>query len=695
MRMSSMRGSAGAGSSINVTIVRSCWRSSGSGGKYPGTRTDLTNSPTICALGSMTRLPRRMRWPSRMRSASSSLSAVCDSSSLGGVAWSVMTFLRRALYCPRSRMSAMTSTAKRNLIAQWAFDTRPVLLRFHLWLEDVEVERAQAEPVSAHTFAPRGIARCLAMTSAATALGTRLFGDYGGGRGKDKAAVNQVKKAADAVSAYVMSEGLWHLTRTLPENHALMVCLGEGLMPKVGETPEMGANPMLGFGRVYARPELARTVDRRVRRLLNEPGHTFEQFYEWLQGRGITLWGAAVDTLENTSRFAEGKPTGPMAVFHLFDSPLTLSRPYEAYMGCLTVPARVAEAAQSASVLLDYRTSRTQVAEAIEAAYPGIRREHIHVWTLRGKSRVRRLGRLWEEWAKLGVHLVEDGWKAPSGLEVFTDSGTYAPTFLVGSWQDEADATHVFLCDGYAATAEAVQAASLSDVLDVHATMALFSPTFDLPVDVEARLMHLDPAVPDFAQRLGALIGGREVEAGKVRTYAEAIREAAASNMPLDKRVLQADDFLPEKNWSVLASVGYMCDDPYTGAPGVTQVADHVYRVTTRLATRKASSRVTFTLRLMESLDTTRQVFSPLLVRFLSGVDHTTRPVKISDSGRIRNELQTMIPQALEHDGDRIRVRFERINEMVLSRQKQATIQRVLAWYKANHPVWFAWLDLT
>ena len=72
----------------------------------------------------------------------------------------------------------MSDIAKRNLVAQWAFDTRPVLLRFHLWLEDVEVERAQAEPVSAHSFAPRGIARCLAMTAAATALGTRLFGDY-------------------------------------------------------------------------------------------------------------------------------------------------------------------------------------------------------------------------------------------------------------------------------------------------------------------------------------------------------------------------------------------------------------------------------------------------------------------------------------------------------------------------------------
>ena len=63
--------------------------------------------------------------------------------------------------------------------------------------------------------------------------------------------------------------------------------------------------------------------------------------------RNITVWGAAVDTLENTSRFAEGKPTGPMAVFHLFDSPLTMSRPYESYMGCLTIPKQVAETAAS------------------------------------------------------------------------------------------------------------------------------------------------------------------------------------------------------------------------------------------------------------------------------------------------------------------------------------------------------------
>ena len=588
----------------------------------------------------------------------------------------------------------MVHVDKRNVIAQWAFDTRPVLLRFHLWLEDVEIERAQERPVADFAFTPRGIGRCLAMTSAATALGTRLFGGFGEGAGKDKSAYNQVKKAADAISAYVMSEGLWHLTRNLPENHAIMVSLGEGLMPKAGETPEMGANPLLGFGRVYARPEVARIVDRRVRRLLNEPGHTFEQFYAWLQDRGITLWGAAVDTLENTSRFAEGKPTGPMAVFHLFDAPLGVTRPYESYIGCLTIPRKVTRAAEARSLLVDYRTPRAKLVEAIEAAYPGIQRGNVHVWTLRGKSRVGRLGRLWEEWKALGAHLVEDGWRAPSGVEVFTDSGTYAPTFLVGSWKDASGAPHVFLCDGYAATAEAMQAASLSEVLDVDATMSAFSPTFELPCAEEGRAMQLDPEAADFAARLRQLFGAKDVELGKVEQYREAIREARATNLPLRGRVLRADDLMPQKDWHVLASIGYMCDDPYSGAKGVTQVADRVYRVTTRLATRNASSFITFTFRLMDTLEETKLVFSPLLSRFLAGVDPASRAVKVSDSGRLRNELQTMFSQALEHDGEKIRVHFDRVDDKVMPKDKQHAIRRVLEWYKANHPVWFGWLDV-
>src|SRR5262249_9748829 len=51
---------------------------------------DFTDSPTICALGSMVRSPRRIRWPSRKGSASSSLIAVCASSSGGCVRDSLM-----------------------------------------------------------------------------------------------------------------------------------------------------------------------------------------------------------------------------------------------------------------------------------------------------------------------------------------------------------------------------------------------------------------------------------------------------------------------------------------------------------------------------------------------------------------------------------------------------------------------------
>lgn len=583
---------------------------------------------------------------------------------------------------------------KRNLIAQWAFDTRPVLLRFHLWLEDVEVERNQDQPVSAMAFTPRGIARSLAMTAAATALGTRLFGQYGEGKGKDKQAYNQVKKAADAISAYMMSEGLWHLTRQLPENHALMVCLGEGLMPKAGETPEMGANPLLGFGRVYARPGVARLVDDAVRRLLNDKQHRFEQFLDDLKHHGITLWGAAVDTLENTSRFAEGKATGPMTIIHLFDQPLTVTRPYEAYFGTLTVPRAVALTAESRSVVLDWATPRKLVLELIQATYPGVKPGNVHVWTLGGKSRVKRLEHLWAEWKALGAHVVEDGWVSPTGVPVFTDSGTYAPTALVKSWKDDKGETHVFLCDGYAATAEAMQSASLSEVLDVDSTMTVLSPTFDLPHDQEYALMRLDADAPDFAAQVAKVVGAEKATADFVAHYRDAIREAEESNVPTQRRSLKATDFVPGKRWSVLACTGAICDDPYTGMKGVEDLGDGRFRVTTQLATHAASSRITFILKLKDSLDESKLVFSPLLVRFMSGEDFKARPVKISDSGRIRNELQTLISQALEFDGERIRVRFERVDEKVLPKAQQNIIRDVLHWYKKEHPVWFDWLEL-
>ncbi len=588
----------------------------------------------------------------------------------------------------------MNEQQKRNLIAQWAFDTRPVLSRFHLWLEDVDVEHHNDVPIAEVTFAPEGVARCLAMTSAVTALGTQLFGQFGEGAGADKDELNQVKKAADAISAYVTSEGLWHLTRRLPENHAIMVCLGEGLMPKAGETPEMGANPLLGFGRVYARPEVAQFVDRQVNRLLNDPNSKFEDFYERMRARGLTIWGAAVDTLENTSRFARGDELGALSVFHLFDQPLTVSRPYEAYMASLTVPGAVLRAAEERSILLDFLIPRARLVEAIEMTYPGIRRENIHVWTLAGPSREKRLSRLWNRWKALGVHLVEDGWKLPTGMPVFTESGTYAPTYHVDSWEDEDGQTHVFICDGYAATAEALQAASLSEVLDVDVSMVPYSPKFVLPYDDESRVMRLSPDDPEFDSKVSALFDDPGTSEELIEHYREAIVDAYRSNMALDRRVLHADDFLPEKQWRVLACAGYMGPDPYTGEPGVTKIDENRYRVTARIATRRASSTIHFEFRLLETFEESRLVFSPLLIRFLTGMDYKSRPVKISDSGRIRNELQTMVSPALEYRDDGIHLHFDWLSEKIMPRETQQSIREILSWYKANHPVWFRWLKI-
>lgn len=591
----------------------------------------------------------------------------------------------------------MIDPKKQDLIAQWAFDTRPLLLRFHLWLEDVQVEWRPGSQAGyeAFDFIPSEIRRSLAMTAAVTALGTQLFARFGAGKDADKQTLNQVKKDADAISAYVTSEALWHFSRKLPENHAIMVCLGEGLMPKAGETPEMGANPLLGFGRVYARPEVAKFIDSRVHRLLNDPTYGWEGFYKKMRDKGITIWGAAIDTLENTSRFAKGEEVGPMTIIHVFDQPLTVARPYEAYMGTLTLPREVTDKARDHSIHLDLLSPRRRVVEAIELTVPGIRREHIHVWTLGGKSRETRLSELWAEWRGLGVHLVEDGWICPSGLPAFTDSGTYAPTYLVGTWKDDAGATHLFLCDGYAASAEALQGASLCKALNVDSTMALFSPRFERPMQDEQRLMRLDPDGPGFVEDLAVLLGESSLPEERVAYYRDCLREKKTANLPDSDRVIRADDFFPEKAWRVLAASGYIGSDPYTGLPGVTRLSEDTYEVTTQLATRGTGLVVRFVFKFLAPLEEMKLIFSPLLERFIAGEDYRGRAVKVSDSGRIRNELQTLCSQALEYrEDDVILIHFDRIEPDVMPVANQKVVREALTWYKQNHPMWFSWLEI-
>jgi hypothetical protein len=536
--------------------------------------------------------------------------------------------------------------------------------------------------------------RLVIMMGAVTALGTKLFGRYGEGRDRPKSELNRIKKDADAISAYVMSECLWYLTRHLPENHAIMVGLGEGLMPKGGETPEMGSNPQLGFGRVYARPEVAMKLDQRVTRLLNDDAYGWDAFYDDVRGDGITVWGTAIDTLENTTRFAKGKPTGPMTVFHVFDQPLHVARPYEGYMGNLFLPRAVVERANQESILLSFRTPRALVMAAIEKTYPGIKPENVHVWCLQGPSRETRIGGLWREWRDWGAHVVEEGWRLPTGGQVFTESGTYAPTYHVGAWTDDAGEQHLFIVDGYAASAEAMQAASLAPMLGLNGSLAVFTSRFVLPYEKERDVMMLDPDDSEFSSKLSKLLA-RGAADDEVESYRAMIRDGIDAGVPLAKPTIDVDDFLPEKQWDVLAVSGYMCDDPYSGAPGVERVSDDTWKVTVRAASERGDKRVAFSLRLMESWEQSRLVFNPLLIRFFSGEDYRNRGVKISDSGRIRNELQTLCLEALEFLGsERIRVHLDRIPPDVISRENQQVLLEVLRWYKEEHPLWFRWLEL-
>jgi len=581
-----------------------------------------------------------------------------------------------------------------NFNAQWSFDTRAILGRFHLWLENVEQRWLKGQPGQDFSFVGNALESSFITTVAVTSLGTRLFGRYGEGKGLDKAAINVVKKDADAVSAYAMSEALWYLTRRLPENHAVMVSLGEGLMPKVGETPEMGSNPLLGFGRVYARPQVARCVDNHVHQLINDPDYRWGDFWADMQNAGITIWGCAIDTLENTSRFAKGASTGPMAVLHLFDQPLRVTLPYEGYMGYLTLPREVIDMAADRSLLVNYLTPRQLVLQAIEATYPGITPDRVHVWTLSGKAREPRIGELWQEWKATGVHLVEDGWPVPGGLEAFGESGTYAPTYRVGTFNDDRGQTNLFLCDGYAATAEAIQAASLDPMLGLVTSMAIFTSKFDVSYRRECKIIHLKPDSPTFAGDLSACMG-RDASEKEVNLYRENLRHARAAGMPMDNRTVTVEDFFPQKQWCGLALAGYMLPDPYTNTPGVEEISPGVYRVTARATSQRGIREVTLTLRLMETLQESRLVFSPLLDRFYAGQDYRQRPVKISDSGRIRNELQTWYSEALEYtDEDGIRIYFDRVDDAVVPSRKKEFVREVLSWYKQNHPIWFRWLEV-
>ena len=206
--------------------------------------------------------------------------------------------------------------------------------------------------------------------------------------------------------------------------------------------------------------------------------------------------------------------------------------------------------------------------------------------------------------------------------------------------------------------------------------------------------MHLDPDKLDFPVKLSAIYE-KELDEKTVQMYRDNITLAKNAGIPLNKRTISMDDFVPDKKWQVIAISGYMLPDPYTGVPGIKEIAENTYRVTVRLSTGMGDKRITLTLRLLENFKESQLVFNPLLNRFMRGEDYQERAVKISDSGRIRNELQTLCSEALEHFGiSGLKIYFDRISRDVISLEDQKKLREILTWYKNNHPIWFSWLEL-
>jgi hypothetical protein len=117
--------------------------------------------------------------------------------------------------------------------------------------------------------------------------------------------------------------------------------------------------------------------------------------------------------------------------------------------------------------------------------------------------------------------------------------------------------------------------------------------------------------------------------------------------------------------------------------------------VAARLSTLRGDKLTTFKLRLLETPEESQLIFNPLLNRFMRGENYRERPVRISDSGRIRNELHTLCSEALEHsDPYRLKLHFDKIPEDVISPEDQTTLRKILEWYKENHPIWFKWLEI-
>ena len=475
-------------------------------------------------------------------------------------------------------------------------------------------------------------------------------------------------------------------------------------MPKAGETPGDGLEPA---ARLRSRLRPARrwraSLDQRVHRLINDPAYGWKAVLERARRPPGSRSGARRSTPSRTPRASRRGPRpGRWPCSTSSTSRCRVARPYEGYIGYADAPARRSSTpASERSVLIDFLTPRRLVMEAIRTTYPGIEPGNVHVWTLGGPSRAPH---------RLAVGRVARARRAPGRGRLASSRRGIGGVHRVRHLRADVPRRpftgpdgepHLFIIDGYAASAEAIQAASLDPVLGNQTSMCLFSSQLrGLRTTASGTLMQLDPDDAGFAQRLAehrsaasATPGGRsQTTAGSSATRADAGPAAGQA------RRSTADDFFPKKEWRRAWRWPATCSPtPTPAAPGVEQVRRAGSTASPRAPPPSTgSSRSPLTLRLMETFD-----------RDAAGLLAAARPLlrgpglpdPAGEDLRLRADPQrapdallggARVPRRRRHPGPLRPGRRRRS----CRRTRRRSSARCSPGTRSNHPIWFRWLEI-
>jgi len=549
-----------------------------------------------------------------------------------------------------------------HLVSQFEGSIQPLLDRFYLNLENVvirDVMRSHVTVPVTSQFISHKLENMAIAGSAIAALGTMLNGGYGSvskemTEGMDKELLkeykNTQKKYGDQIATFMLHEALYVIGQHLPENTVILSAIGEGAIAKAGESQEMGGNPQLGYGRVYGREGVCKKIEPIIQRGINDPTYSFEQQKKDIEAEGIHVICLGSDPLEGTSRYAEGKSTGSMVTWALFNQLLNIRNKYEAYIHSLIMPAQVANYAKNnPDSYVDVSSTPEEVVDLLVKVFK-IKPEQILSWGLRGESRNHRVSRGEAEYEKLGVHLLNDQDVLMTGHKAVTDSGSMTPFSLVVNTSNEKNPEQIFMIREYGASAESLMTLFKAYLLDMQASGQMLSSLYKLPTALEAKIFAVEPpevidatSINFYFEKLKKVAAGdpafEKFTVEMALEYAQDYNQAKKAGYPVGKPFKITDIATDPDQLDGIAIDSFISTDAYSNLSGVKKVAEDTYEVSTRVYLKSGIKDVVLTFKAKINEEHLKKVFTPLLIRFLKGEDYQNRRIKYRDYGRIKIEL--------------------------------------------------------